>query len=115
MEEKLIAPCGMNCGVCVSYLAMKNELKKKGFSRKYCDGCLPRGKNCTFMASQCDLLGKDLLRFCYECENFPYHRLKNLSPTNSLADMPTMISSDICPTLMRVLLLYTLLSWARQL
>jgi hypothetical protein len=29
MEEKLIAPCGMNCGVCVSYLAMKNDLNKQ--------------------------------------------------------------------------------------
>ena len=25
MEEKLIAPCGMNCGVCVGYLAMNLE------------------------------------------------------------------------------------------
>ena len=38
MEEQLIAPCGMNCGVCVSYLAMKNDLKKKGFGKKYCAG-----------------------------------------------------------------------------
>jgi hypothetical protein len=30
MNEEMIAPCGMNCGVCVSYLAMKNDLKKKG-------------------------------------------------------------------------------------
>ncbi|KNZ40616.1 DUF3795 domain-containing protein [Acetobacterium bakii] len=67
MEEKLIAPCGMNCGVCVSYLAMKNDLKKQGFNRKYCAGCLPRGKNCTFMKDHCDLLGKGLVRFCYEC------------------------------------------------
>lgn len=35
MEEKLIAPCGMNCGVCASYLAMKNDLKNKGFGKKY--------------------------------------------------------------------------------
>jgi hypothetical protein len=26
---------------------MKNELNKKGFARKYCPGCKPRGKNCT--------------------------------------------------------------------
>jgi len=78
MEEKLIAPCGMNCGVCVSYQAMKYELKKKGFGKKYCVGCLPRGKNCTFMEKHCDLLGKGLVRFCYECENFPCRRLKDL-------------------------------------
>ena len=28
MEEQLIAPCGMNCVVCVSYLAMRNELNQ---------------------------------------------------------------------------------------
>lgn len=78
MEEKLIAPCGMNCGVCVSYLAMKNDLKKQGFNRKYCAGCLPRGKNCTFMKDHCDLLGKGLVRFCYECGDFPCTRLKAL-------------------------------------
>ena len=78
MEEKLIAPCGMNCGVCASYLAMKNDLKKKGFGKAYCAGCLPRGKNCTFMKKQCALLGKGLVRFCYECAGFPCRRLKAL-------------------------------------
>ncbi len=28
MEERLIAPCGMNCAVCSGYLAMQNDLKK---------------------------------------------------------------------------------------
>ncbi len=78
MKEQLIAPCGMNCGVCISYLAMKNELDKKGFARKYCPGCKPRGKNCTFMAEQCDLVGKGLVRFCFECGKFPCRRLKSL-------------------------------------
>jgi len=78
MDEKLIAPCGMNCGICVSYLAMQNNLKKKGFSKKYCEGCLPRGKNCAFMKGNCELLGKGLVRFCYECKEFPCRRLKSL-------------------------------------
>jgi hypothetical protein len=78
MEEKLIAPCGMNCGVCASYLAMKNDLKKKGIGKTYCAGCLPRGKNCDFMKKQCDLLGKGLVRFCYDCGDFPCRRLKAL-------------------------------------
>ena len=78
LEEKLIAPCGMNCGLCVSYLAMKNDINKQGFSRRYCPGCLPRGKNCTFMKSSCDLLGKGLVRFCFECGDYPCNRLKNL-------------------------------------
>jgi hypothetical protein len=78
MEEKLIAPCGMNCGVCVGYLALQNDLNKKGFKRRYCLGCLPRGKNCVFMKQHCDLVGKGLVRFCYECQNFPCRRLKAL-------------------------------------
>ena len=44
MDATLIAPCGMNCSLCVSYQASENELKKKGFGRGYCAGCLPRGK-----------------------------------------------------------------------
>ena len=78
MNQDLIAPCGMNCGVCISYLAMTNDLKKKGFGKKYCAGCLPRGKNCVFMQKQCDRLGKGLVRFCYECDDFPCRRLKTL-------------------------------------
>lgn len=78
MEEELIAPCGMNCALCVSYLAMKNDLNKKGFGKKYCPGCIPRGKNCTHMKDQCKLVGDGLIRFCYECDKFPCSRLKEL-------------------------------------
>jgi hypothetical protein len=78
MEEELIAPCGMNCGVCVSYLGMKNDINRQGFRRKYCAGCLPRGQNCVYMGGQCELVGKGQVRFCYECQDFPCRRLKAL-------------------------------------
>ena len=78
MEEQLIAPCGMNCAVCSNYLAMKNDLKQYGIKKTYCAGCLPRGKNCTFMKKSCDLLGNGLVRFCLECRDFPCKRLKAL-------------------------------------
>lgn len=78
MNEDLIAPCGMNCGVCVSYLAMTIDLNKKGFRRTYCAGCMPRGKHCVFMRKHCNLVGKGLVRFCYECQDFPCRRLKIL-------------------------------------
>jgi hypothetical protein len=78
MEEILIAPCGMNCGLCVSYLAMKNDLKKKGFNKTYCAGCRPRGKNCAFLKKSCERLGQGLVNFCYECPDFPCRRLKGL-------------------------------------
>ena len=78
MKEQLIAPCGMNCGVCVSYLAMSHDLNQKGFSRKYCPGCRPRGKNCLFMKDSCARVGKGTVRYCFECGDFPCKRLKDL-------------------------------------
>lgn len=78
MQEILIAPCGMNCALCSGYLAMKNDLKKQGISGSYCPGCRPRGKNCAFLKKKCELLGNGLVRFCYECADFPCERLKHL-------------------------------------
>jgi hypothetical protein len=78
MIEKLIAPCGMNCRLCISYQAMKNDLNKQGFHKKYCLGCIPRGENCTHLGDQCELLGKGSVRFCFECKDFPCKRLKTL-------------------------------------
>ena len=78
MEKQLIAPCGMNCALCVNYLAQKNDINKRGFKKTYCAGCLPRGKNCTFMKKNCDSLGKGLIRFCSECSDFPCKRLQAL-------------------------------------
>jgi hypothetical protein len=78
MEEILIAPCGMNCALCYSYLAMKNDLKKKGVNQSYCAGCRPRGKNCAFMKKNCEKLGNGLVKYCFECADFPCRRLKHL-------------------------------------
>lgn len=77
-DENLIAPCGMNCSLCISYQAMQYDLDQQGFNRKYCPGCIPRGENCLHMGDQCDLLAKGLVRFCYECDHFPCKRLKSL-------------------------------------
>jgi len=63
--------------LCASYLAMKNDLKRKGIGKTYCSGCLPGGKNCHYK-KQCDLLGKGLVRFCYDCRDFPCRWLKTL-------------------------------------
>jgi hypothetical protein len=78
MKAELIAPCGMNCALCANYLTMQNDLKKQGFGSTYCPGCRPRGKNCAFMKKACEKLGKGLVRFCYECGDFPCERLKRL-------------------------------------
>jgi hypothetical protein len=78
MEEELIAPCGMNCAVCSAYLAMQNDLRKQGVMRIYCAGCRPRGKNCAFMKKACEKLGEGLVKYCFECADFPCRRLKHL-------------------------------------
>ena len=45
MREELIAPCGMNCGICSGYLASKYDVKGKGVKMPYCIGCRPRDEN----------------------------------------------------------------------
>lgn len=78
MEKDLIAPCGMNCALCVNYQAMKNDISKHGFHKSYCPGCIPREKFCAYMRNKCVLIGEGKIRFCFECGNFPCERLKNL-------------------------------------
>lgn len=78
MKDNLIAPCGMNCALCIAYQFKEKDLNKRGFRKGYCPGCLPRGKNCTHMGSRCDLLGNGEVRFCFECEVYPCKMLKAL-------------------------------------
>ncbi|NLV50144.1 MAG: DUF3788 family protein [Clostridiales bacterium] len=78
MDEKMIAPCGMNCSLCIAYQFKQNDLNKRGFHKKYCPGCIPRGENCMHMADACESLAKGGIRFCFECESFPCKRLKAL-------------------------------------
>lgn len=63
-----IAPCGMNCRLCIGYVRDKNK----------CDGCLTPNTKCSRNCT---------LRFCNErkgkycdhsCASFPCARLKNL-------------------------------------
>lgn len=93
IEEELIAPCGMNCGVCISYLAMKADLNKKGFARRYCIGCRPRGKNCTFLAGHCARIGKGLVQFCYDCHDFACRRLETLDKRYRASYRMSMIAN----------------------
>jgi hypothetical protein len=70
----MIAPCGMNCGLCIGHLR----------KRKPCSGCLaindinkPDGcKSCSVVT--CEHLPKTESGFCYECPKYPCRRLKTL-------------------------------------
>jgi hypothetical protein len=77
MERELIAPCGMNCGLCSSYLALSRGLeKKKGMA--HCSGCRIRQKNCAFVKKRCAKIRKGEVEFCYECGDFPCYEIKHL-------------------------------------
>jgi hypothetical protein len=74
MKNKLIAPCGMNCGICLGYLREKNK----------CPGCRGMngdessyGKKCTIRS--CLTLKENNMKFCSDkCDKYPCKRLKNL-------------------------------------
>jgi len=77
-NSELISPCGMNCAICASYLAMKNDVKSKGIRMPYCAGCRPRNKKCAFLKKHCSKLSNCEVSFCFECEGFPCDRLKSI-------------------------------------
>jgi hypothetical protein len=67
INEDLIAPCGINCGVCKYYLAkVMGSHKSKSTG---CIGCLPKNKVCTYKEG-CEPLKMRVVRFCFECTHF---------------------------------------------
>ena len=72
-DRLLIAPCGMNCGICLAYLRDNNR----------CNACWGDNKNkpnsCVkCIIKNCELLKETESKFCYECKKYPCTRLKNL-------------------------------------
>ena len=69
-----IAPCGMNCGLCIGYLREKRP----------CGGCFKiNDENKPKLCRSCKIVNCDLLTetesgFCYDCIEYPCTRLKNL-------------------------------------
>lgn len=74
MRQDLIAPCGMNCAICIGHMREKNRcpgcnLMNEETSR-YCRKCIIK---------HCDILKQKKLKFCSDaCEKYPCLRLKNL-------------------------------------
>ncbi len=93
MNEDLIAPCGMNCGLCIAFQFKELDLNKKGFQKKYCLGCIPRGEHCVHMASTCEMIGGGKLRLCFECSSYPCRRLKALDKRYSSKYHMSMIEN----------------------
>ena len=78
MNEKLIAPCGMNCGICKAYLAYSRNVPKKRGEIIHCIGCRPRNKMCFYVRKHCAKIRNNEIKFCFECKVFPCDRLKTL-------------------------------------
>ncbi|UCE98283.1 MAG: DUF3795 domain-containing protein [Dehalococcoidia bacterium] len=78
MEEELIAPCGMNCGICSGYLAWYHDVKNKGIKMPYCKGCRSRDKQCAFLKKRCKLLLNKEVKYCFECSDFPCKNLNHI-------------------------------------
>lgn len=72
-DKNLIAPCGMNCGICLGYLRVKNKCAgcrgDEHLLPQYCKSCIIKN---------CELLKKTSSGFCFECEKYPCRRLKQL-------------------------------------
>ncbi len=74
-DESLIAPCGMNCSLCLGYQREKS----------HCNGCRNEknikyktkgSANCVI--KNCELLKDTKSKFCYECSKYSCTRLKQL-------------------------------------
>ena len=74
----LIAPCGMNCGICKAYLAYSRGVPYKKGEVSHCKGCLVRNKNCAFIRRDCEKLRKKQIRFCHKCADMPCKQLAKL-------------------------------------
>jgi nicotinamidase-related amidase len=68
----MIAPCGMNCGICSAYLRPKNR----------CSGCLalegPKQKYCTVCSIKTCAERSKGDTFCFDCAKYPCAHLKHL-------------------------------------
>ena len=85
----LIAPCGMNCGICMAYLREKNKCPGCRGDRqdllKYCGNCIIRN---------CAILKENNWKFCSnKCEKYPCTRLKNLDKRYQIKYNMSMIEN----------------------
>ena len=85
IDIKLIAPCGMNCALCMAYLREKN----------HCAGCLNKGVYRAKSITHCIIrkCRKRKDKYCFECKEFPCARLKHLDNRYSTKYEMSMIDN----------------------
>lgn len=73
LETSLIAPCGMNCGICMAYLRKDRR----------CPGCREEDTNKSpsrfkCIIKNCEIIQQSQSGFCFDCSKYPCKRLKQL-------------------------------------
>ncbi len=84
-RAKLIAPCGLDCGVCELYLSRDDEqlmsaLLSKGIPKEVlpCDGCRAIEGRCPVIHEKCatfECANENRISFCSQCNDFPCMKL----------------------------------------
>jgi hypothetical protein len=84
-RENMVAPCGIDCGICEMHTCKDNPEMMKTFigrgvpvDKIPCKGCRAIDGNCPVIPSKCDTLiciQNKGLDFCYECNDFPCNML----------------------------------------
>jgi hypothetical protein len=69
LNKEIIAPCGMNCGLCLHYLRDENKCPGCSSGRKVNGGCI----KCAIK-----LCKERKGEYCFDCDKFPCDRLKRL-------------------------------------
>ena len=73
IKTALIAPCGMNCRLCIGYIREKNKCSGcylvDAYQKISRSGCIIRN---------CEKRKKLKTKFCYDCDTFPCKRMKSL-------------------------------------
>jgi|GEM_PF-166276 len=73
IKRVMIAPCGMNCTLCIGYRRDKNR----------CGGCVPGGASTPNYTRKCIIRNCNELKkarrpYCFDCDIYPCKRLKQL-------------------------------------
>jgi len=81
----LVAPCGIDCGICELYSCRHNHdlfirLAERGLPKEKlpCDGCRAVEGNCQVIGEACatyKCAAQKKVRFCHECDEFPCEKL----------------------------------------
>ena len=80
-RHQLVAPCGIDCGICELYMAchdekLMNYLISKGIPKAVlpCEGCKPNGGHCPIHPGECatyTCAQEKEVEHCVDCTDFP--------------------------------------------